>query len=86
MQITVTMTEKEYADFVAWKQDRKYYAGKIDKEIANATWVAKKISWAIIEDPKKKGKAKIIDHDHALELLDMANEYLTDQQAAKQQR
>lgn len=76
MQINVTMTEKEYADFVAWKQDRKYYAGKIDKEIAMITMFAKKISWAIIEDPKRKAKAKIIDHDHALELLDMANDYL----------
>lgn len=76
MQITVTMTEKEYADFVAWRQERKYYAGKIDKEIAKITMFAKKISWAISEDPKRKDKAKIIDHDHALELLDMANEYL----------
>lgn len=76
MQITVMMTEKEYADFAAWRQDQKYYAGKIDEEIAKTMMFAEKISWAIAEDPKRKVKAKIIDHDHALELLDMANEYL----------
>lgn len=36
----------------------------------------KKTCWAIDEDPKKPGKVKIIDQDHAAELLEMAKDYL----------
>ena len=38
--------------------------------------IAKKTCWAIDEDPKKPGKVKIIDQEHAAELLEMAKDYL----------
>lgn len=38
--------------------------------------LAKKTCWAIDADPKKPGKVKIIDQEHAAELLEMAKDYL----------
>lgn len=38
--------------------------------------LAKKTCWAIDTDPKKPGKVKIIDQEHAAELLEMAKDYL----------
>ena len=37
------------------------------------------VAWqkAIDADPKKPGKVKIIDQEHAAELLEMAKDYLT---------
>ena len=34
------------------------------------------MTWAIEEDPKRPGKVKIVDQEHAVELLKMAREYL----------
>ena len=35
-----------------------------------------KAGWAIDADPKKPGKVKIIDQEHAAELLEMAKDYM----------
>ncbi|GAA6455950.1 hypothetical protein K200098A10_25010 [Flavonifractor plautii] len=37
----------------------------------------KKVTWAIEEDPKRPGKVKIVDQEHAAELLELANDYLS---------
>lgn len=72
MNITVNMTAEEFLEFVAWGKDRDYYKNRLDKR----EMLAKKTCWAINEDPKKPGKVKIIDQDHAAELLEMAKDYL----------
>lgn len=76
MNITVSMTAEEFLEFVAWQKDRDYYKSRLDKELNRRETMAKKRCWAIDEDPKKPGKVKIIDQEHAAELLEMAKDYL----------
>lgn len=38
--------------------------------------MAKKVTWAMAEDDKRPGKVKITDQEHAVELLEMARDYL----------
>lgn len=76
MEVTVNMTAEEFLEFVAWGKDRDYYEKELDKELNKREILAKKTCWAIDADPKKPGKVKIIDHDHAAELLEMAKDYL----------
>lgn len=72
MEITVKMTVEEFQQFVAWQKEQDYY----EKELNKREILAKKTCWAIDADPKKPGKVKIIDQDHAAELLEMAKDYL----------
>lgn len=76
MEVTVNMTAEEFLEFVAWGKDRDYYKNRLDKELNKREILAKKTCWAIDADPKKPGKVKIIDQDHAAELLEMAKDYL----------
>lgn len=57
-------------------KDRDYYKSRLDKELNKREILAKKTCWAIDADSKKPGKVKIIDQDHAAELLEMAKDYL----------
>lgn len=76
MNITVNMTAEEFLEFVAWGKDRDYYKNRLDKELDKREILAKKTCWAIDADPKKPSKVKIIDQEHAAELLEMAKDYL----------
>ena len=76
MEVTVNMTAEEFLEFVAWQKDRDYYEKELDKELNKRQILAKKTCWAIDADPKKLGKVKIIDQEHAAELLEMAKDYL----------
>mgnify|MGYP004641912829 FL=1 len=76
MTVTVAMTTDDFLEFVAWGKDRDYYKSRLDKELNEREMLAKKTCWAIDADPKKPGKVKIIDQDHAAELLEMAKDYL----------
>lgn len=76
MEVTVNMTAEEFLEFVAWVKDRDYYKNRLDKELDKREMLAKKTCWAIDADPKKPGKVKIIDQEHAAELLEMAKDYL----------
>lgn len=76
MEVTVNMTAEEFLEFVAWGKDRDYYEKELDKELNKREMLAKKTCWAIDADPKKPGKVKIIDQEHAAELLEMAKDYL----------
>ena len=76
MEVPVNMTAEEFLEFAAWGKDRDYYKSRLDKELNKREILAKKTCWAIDADPKKPGKVKIIDQDHAAELLEMAKDYL----------
>lgn len=76
MEVTVNMTAEEFLEFVDWQKDRDYYKSRLDKELNKREILAKKTCWAIDADPKKPGKVKIIDQEHAAELLEMAKDYL----------
>lgn len=77
MNVTVTMTAEEFQQFVAWRKELDYYEKELDKETAKRELMAKKVCWGVEEDPKRPGKVKIIDQEHAAELLEMAKDYLS---------
>ena len=76
MEVTVNMPAEEFTEFVAWRKEHDYYKSRLDKELNKREILAKKTCWAIDADPKKPGKVKIIDQEHAAELLEMAKDYL----------
>ena len=76
MEVTVNMTAEEFMEFVAWRKEQDYYKSRMDKELNKREMLAKKTCWAIDADPKKPGKVKIIDQEHAAELLEMAKDYM----------
>lgn len=76
MEVTVNMTAEEFMEFVVWRKEQDYYKSGLDKELNKREMLAKKTCWAIDADPKKPGKVKIIDQEHAAELLEMAKDYL----------
>ena len=76
MTVTVAMTTDDFLEFVTWQKDRDYYKSRLDKELNRREIMAQKTCWAIDEDPKEPGKVKIIDQEHAAELLEMAKDYL----------
>ena len=76
MEVPVNLTAEEFLEFAAWGKDRDYYKSRLDKELNKREILAKKTCWAIDADPKKPGKVKIIDQEHAAELLEMAKDYL----------
>lgn len=77
MEVTVSMSAKEFLEFMEWKEDRASYDAKLEAMANKWDTLAKKTCWAIAEDPKKPGKVKIVDQEHAAELLDMANDFLS---------
>ena len=76
MKITVEMTSEEFVEFLNWKKEEGYYRNKVEKANRNAAMLAKKVEYAIEPDPKKHGKYKIADHDHADDLFMIAGEIL----------
>ena len=76
MDVTVSMAAEEFLDFMAWKKDREQYAKEMAARSSKWEIMAKKATWAMEEDPKRPGKVKIVDQEHAAELLEMAREYL----------
>ena len=76
MDVTVSMAAEEFLDFMAWKKDREQYAKEMAARSSEWEIMAKKATWAMEEDPKRPGKVKIVDQEHAAELLEMAREYL----------
>lgn len=66
----------EYPEMVKFKE-RDYYEKELVKETDKREFMAKKTTWAIEKDPKRPGKVKIVDQEHAAELLELANDYLS---------
>lgn len=77
MEVTVTMSAEEFQEFMEWKKDRAYCETKLEAETNKVDILAKKVCWAIAKDPKKPGKVKIVDQEHAAELMDMADDRLS---------
>ena len=76
MAVTVSMTAEEFLEFMAWKKDRDHYNAEMDARSSKWEIMAKKVTWTVAEDAKRQGKVKIIDQEHAAELLELAREYL----------
>lgn len=76
MKCYVEMTEEEYGDFLQWRADRAKYDRVLSYMQKKFELMANKATWAIEPDPKKADRCKIVDHDHAMELLEMAKGFL----------
>lgn len=76
MTVNVTMTAEEFLEFMAWKKDHTHHKAEMAAKNAELELMAKKVCWAIEEDAKRPGKVKVIDQEHAAELLEMAKDYL----------
>lgn len=75
MKIHVEMTADEFQEFMQWKKDKGIYEAEISTVDAKIEHINNKILWAFAPDEKKPGKVKIIDQEHAAELVDMANDW-----------
>ena len=75
MKITVEMTADEFQEFMQWKKDKGIYDAELNTVDAKIEHINNKILWALAPDEKRPGKVKIIDQEHAAELVDMANDW-----------
>ena len=77
MKINVEMTSDEFQEFLQWQKDKKIFdreVAEVDRKIEH---INNKILWALEPDEKKPGKVKIIDQEHAAELVDMATDWFS---------
>lgn len=81
MQINVQMSADEFQEFMAWRKDKGSYDKELEEMDRQLLFILKKVSYAVEPDPKKPGKFKIGDQDHAEELLDMTVELIRDMEA-----
>lgn len=77
MDVTVSMTKEEFLEFVQWESEKNRYEAKVRQIRDSLNYMANKVEMAIDEDQKRPGKVKIIDQDHAAELLELANDQLS---------
>ena len=76
VDVAVNMTAAEFLEFMAWKKDHDTHKAEMAAKNSELEFLAKKICWAIDADAKRPGKVKLIDQDHAAELLEQAKEFL----------
>ena len=77
MKIHVEMTAEEFQEFMQWKKDKGIYDGELNSADAKIEHINNKILWALGPNEKQPGKVKIIDQEHAAELVDMANDWFS---------
>ena len=77
MKIHVEMTADEFQEFMQWKKDKKIYDDELNQVDGKIEHINNKILWALAPDEKKPGKVKIIDQEHAAELVDMATDWFS---------
>lgn len=77
MEITVKMTSDEFLEFNEFQQNKSTYQQKTKAVFGRLEFISRKICWAIGVDPKKEGKVKILDQEHAQELLEQAEDFLS---------
>ena len=75
MKITVEMTAEEFQEFMRWKKDKRCYDADLTAADGKIEHINNKILWALELDEKKPGKVKIINQEHATELVEMAREW-----------
>lgn len=75
MKIHVEMTSEEFQEFMQWKKEKGIYDVELSEVDGKMEYINNKILWALKVDEKKPGKVKIIDQEHAAELVEMAHEW-----------
>lgn len=76
MTVHVEMTSNEFQEFLEWKKDKGRYNAELVGLRHKYKDILNKILFSIETDPKKKGKMRIADHEHAEELLEWALDLL----------
>ena len=77
MKINVEMTADEFQEFMQWKKDKKISDDELNPVDGKIEHINNKILWALAPDEKKPGKVKIIDQEHAAELVEMATDWFS---------
>lgn len=77
MKIQVEMTAEEFQEFMSWRADRGRYDREIEQVRRKPEFICRKVLLSLDQDPKRPGKVKIIDQEHAAELVDMATDWFS---------
>lgn len=75
MKIHVEMTAEEFQEFMQWKKDKGIYDAELNTVDGKIDHINHKILLALAPNEKQPRKVKIIDQEHAAELVDMANDW-----------
>ena len=76
MKIQVEMTSTEFQEFIQWQEDKETYDRELEEIDRQYIGILRKIGFSVGPDPKKPGKFKITDQEHAEELIDWANDLI----------
>lgn len=75
MKIQVEMTAEEFQDFMSWRADKDMYERDLQKMDGKLEHLYNKVLLALEPDARRPENVKIIDQDHAAELVDMAKDW-----------
>lgn len=75
MKVQVEMTAEEFQEFISWRRNKEQYEEEIQSADGEMDYLYHKVLWSLEEDPKRPGKVKIAEQEHAAELVQMANEW-----------
>ena len=73
------MTDAEFLEFLEYQKEKSVYQKKTRSVLDRMEYFAEKICWALGHDPTEKNpdKVKIIDQEHAQELLELGEDFLS---------
>lgn len=75
MKIHVEMTDEEFQEFKQWKKDKGIYDSELNAIKEKIVYFYMKVLCALEPDKKKRSTIKIVNQDHAKELLNMAHDW-----------
>ena len=75
MKIQVEMTAEEFQEFLRYRADKGCFDAELQKIDQKFEYLNKKVLWSLELDAKKPGKVKIINQEHAAELVEMASDW-----------
>ena len=75
MVVHVEMSSDEFKEFISWRSDKDMYERDLQKMDGKLEYAFNKVLWSLDVDEKRPGKVKIIDQEHASELVEMAKDW-----------
>ena len=76
MKVTVEMDAAEFLGYQEYLKDQKRFTSLQTQLNGKMMLICKKIKWALEKDAKRPDHVKIIDHEHAEELIEIAENYI----------
>ena len=77
MKIQVEMTAEEFQEFMSWRKDKEMYERDLQEMDGKFERLFNKVLWALETNSDRPGKAKIINQEHAAELVEMASDWFS---------